>query len=256
VSSATRAIVRAVSPCLAAGEVTHRERVAVELTLARAQHAAYVQLLRGHGLQIIDAPAAPEHPDGVFVEDALVIIDGHAVLSRPGALGRRGEVESIEPLIEGLGLPLERIVAPGTLDGGDVLVTPRHVLVGRSTRSNQPAAAQLAALAACSGREVVGVDVHAALHLKSVATLLPDGTLIAAPDFVSVKRLQSLGYVVREAPEPSGANALCLDRTVVLPADAPASAALVRALGHEVASIDISEFQKLEAGVTCMSVLL
>jgi dimethylargininase len=256
VSGATRAIVRAVSPRLAEGELTHRERVAIDLRRAIEQHAAYVALLRKHGLRIIEAPAAPEYPDGLFVEDVLVIVDGHAILTRPGALSRRGEVDSVEPLIRELGLSLERIVAPGSLDGGDVLVTQRHVLVGRSTRSNEAAITQLAALAACAGREVLGVDVHAVLHLKSAVTLLPDGALIAAPDFVDVRYLQSLGYSVREAPEPSGADVLCLDRTVVLPADAPATAALLRARGHELTSIDISELQKLEAGVTCMSVLL
>jgi dimethylargininase len=192
----------------------------------------------------------------LFVEDVLVVLDGHAILTLPGALSRRGEVDSVEPLIRELGLPIERIVAPGRLDGGDLLVTRRHVLVGRSTRSNEAAIAQLAASAACSGREVLGVDVHAALHLKSACTLLPDGALIAAPDFADVKHLRSLGYTVHEAPEASGANVLCVDRTVLLPADAPASAALLGALGHEAAPIDISEFQKLEAGVTCMSVLL
>ena len=255
-SGATRAIVRAVSPRLAEGEVTHRARVSVDLKRAIVQHAAYVDLLRAHGLQISEAPATPEHPDGVFVEDVLVVIAGRAILTRPGAPSRRGEVESIEPLIEELGLPIERIVAPGTLDGGDVLVTPRHVLVGRSTRSNEAAVSQLAASAACSGREVLGVEVRQALHLKSALTRLPDGSLIAAPDFVEVKHLRSLGYLVREAPEPSGADVLCLDRTVVLPADAPATAALLRALGHEVVSIDVGKLQKLEAGVTCMSVLL
>jgi dimethylargininase len=256
VFGATRAIDRAVSPRLAEGELTHRERVPIDLRLAIAQHAAYVDLLRRSGLRIIEAPAAPEHPDGLFVEDVLVIVDGHAILTRPGALSRRGEVDSVEPLIRELGLPLERIVAPGSLDGGDLLVTPRHVLVGRSTRSNEAALTQLAALAACAGREVLGVDVRAVLHLKSAVTLLPDGALIAAADYVDVSTLRALGYSVHEAPEPSGADVLYLDRTVVLPADAPGSAALLRALGHEVACVDISELQKLEAGVTCMSVLL
>lgn len=255
-SGATQAIVRAVSPRLAEGEVTHRKRVAIDLSLALEQHAAYVDLLRKCGLRIIEAPAAPEHPDGLFVEDVLVVLEGHALLTRPGALSRRGEVESVEPLIRASGLPIERIVAPARLDGGDLLATPRHVLVGRSTRSNEAAVTQLAASAACSGRAVLGVGVRAALHLKSAATLLPDGALIAAPDFVDVQHLRSLGYSVHSAPEPSGANVLCVGRTVVLPADAPASAALLSALGHEVAPIDISEFQKLEAGVTCMSVML
>jgi dimethylargininase len=254
--SATRAIVRCVSPRLGEGEVTHRERVPVDLERAFAQHAAYVDVLREHGLQIIEAPELPEHPDGVFVEDVLVVIAGQPILTRPGAPSRRGELDGLEPLIAALGLACERIEAPATLDGGDVLVTPRHVLVGQSTRSNQEAVRQLAASASCLEREVRSVEVHAALHLKSAVTLLPDGSLIAAPGFVDAEALEALGYQVHEAPEATGANVLWLDRSVVLPADAPATAALLRTLGFGVLSIDIGELQKLEAGVTCMSVLL
>jgi dimethylargininase len=251
-----RALVRRPSPGLAAGELTHLTRVPLDVELAFAQHAAYVALLRAHGFEIIEAPAAPEQPDGLFVEDVLVMVAGHGILTRPGASSRRGELTSIEPLLRALGVPFERITAPATLDGGDVLVTSRHVLVGESTRSNREAQAQLSASAACLGREVLGVAVTGVLHLKSALTLLPDAALIALPACVDTGYLRSLGYRVHHALEASGADVLCLDQTVLLPADAPNTAAWLREQGYRVLSIDISELQKLEAGVTCMSVLL
>lgn len=240
---------------LAEGEVTHIARQPLDCQRAVAQHAAYLQVLRAHGLHLSVLPELPEHPDGLFVEDVLVMLDGHALLTRPGAASRRGEVESAARAVRELGLPWSRIEAPATLDGGDVLVLPRHLLVGRSTRSNRAALAQLAPLAQGSGRELVSVAVHQALHLKSAVTALPDGSLIAVPSWVDTAELTSLGYVVRHACEASAGDVLCLGQTVVLPADAPRSAQELREHGFSVLSLEIDELQKLEGGLTCMCVL-
>ncbi len=231
-------------------------RQPIDVPRAFAQHEAYVALLRDHGLEVIHAPEAPEHPDGLFVEDALVVIDGRAILTRPGAAARRGEVASIEQVAQQLGMRVERIQAPGRLDGGDVLVTERHVLVGRSTRSNMRALQQLTSFQACRGRVVLGLSLSGVLHLRTALTQLPDGALIALPASVDTDRLRKLGYTVHEAAEPSAADVLCLGQTVVLPSDANVTAFRLRELGYDVVQIDVSELQKLEAGVTCMSVLL
>ena len=130
------------------------------------------------------------------------------------------------------------------------------MLVGQTTRSNAEALAQLASSAACGGRRVLGLSVSGALHLKTAVTQLPDGSLVAVKAFVDTSQLRALGYRVHEAHEVSGGDVLCLGETVVLPADAPRTAAQLRALGFPVLPIDVSELQKLEAGVTCMSVLL
>jgi dimethylargininase len=252
----TRAIVRAPSPRLAEGEITYLERQPIDVPRAFAQHAAYVALLREHGLEVIHAPEAPEHPDGLFVEDALVVIDGRAILTRPGAATRRDEVASIERVTEQLGLRAERIEAPGRLDGGDVLVTERHVFVGRSNRSNVRAVQQLKSFQACRGRAVLALPLHGVLHLRTALTQLPDGALIALPKSVDTGQLRKLGYTVHEAAETSAADVLCLGQTVVLPSDANVTAFRLRELGYDVVQIDVSELQKLEAGVTCMSVLL
>jgi dimethylargininase len=255
-SAHRRAIVRKLSPLLTNAELTHLERAPIDLPRALAQHAAYVALLREHGFETIHAPDAPEHPDGAFVEDALLVIDGRAVLTRPGAASRRNEVASIAPLLSQLQMPLERIEAPGRLDGGDVLVTERHVLVGRSSRSNVRAIEQLASFQACSKRRVLAIPLQGVLHLKTALTRLPDGALIALPRSVDVPTLRRLGLTVHVATEASGANVLCLNETVVVPSNAPETAAQLRALNYQVRQLDVSELQKLEAGLTCMSVLL
>lgn len=250
----TTAIVRIPSRRVAEGEVTHLERVPVDVERALAQHAAYVDVLRRHGLRIVEAPPLDDHPDGLFVEDALVVIDRTAVLTRPGAPSRRGEVDSMQDVARALGLHTVRVVAPGTLDGGDVLVTGRHVFVGRSTRTDDHGRAQLEPVAA--GRDVVSVPVTRCLHLKSAVTSLPDGSLLAVAGWLDLDVVRSRGYVVHETDEPSGGDVLCLGRTVVLPADAPGTAARLRALGFGVDPVDVGELQKIEAGVTCMSVIV
>jgi dimethylargininase len=228
----------------------------VDVPRALAQHAAYVSLLREHELKVLHAPEAPEYPDAMFVEDVLTMVEGRAILTRPGAASRRGEVPSMERLVRELGLPAERIQAPGRLDGGDVLVTERHVLVGRSSRSNVRAIRQLAGFQACRKRDVLGVSLAGVLHLRTALTRLPDGALIALPGCVDTQQLRELGYTVHHAAEPSAANVLCLGPRVVIPSDAPVTASRLQKLGYAVVQLDIGELQKLEAGLTCMSVLL
>ena len=252
---ATRAFFRRPSLRLAEGEVTHVPRVELDVRRALSQHAAYLEVLRQHGLSLMELPELPDQPDGLFVEDVVVMLDGRALLTRPGAVSRRGELPSTERALRQLGLAPQRIEAPATLDGGDVLVLDQHILVGRSTRTNQHALAQLACFAEGSGRAVQSVDVVGALHLKTALTRLPDGSLIAVAEHVDIALLTRQGFCVHRAPEASGGDVLCLGQSVLLPTAAPRTAQLLRDLGFAVVSLDISELQKLEAGVTCMSVL-
>lgn len=251
-----RAIVRRPSPDLADGEVTHINRQPMQIERALAQHDDYLALLVRHGVDLIFAPESPQHPDGLFVEDALVIVDGHrAILTRPGADSRRGEVESMAGVVERLGLRADRIDI-GTLDGGDVLCVGRHVFIGLTTRTTAPAIAQFAGFVAALGRKTVAVDVPGCLHLKSAITSLPSGDLISVDGWVDPALFESEGYRVHVTDEHSGGDVLCLGDTVVLPADAPRTADLIASLGFRPEPIDVSELQKIEAGVTCMSVLL
>lgn len=248
------ALVREVSPRLADAELTHLVRVAVDVERAVAQHDAYCHLLDELGLGVVVAPAAPEHPDGVFVEDALVVVDDLGITTRPGASSRRDEVATVAPLLGDLGLRSAAIEAPATLDGGDVLQVGATVYVGRSSRTDDDAIEQLRALVAELGREVVPVDVPGALHLKTAVTALPDGTLLAVPDWVDTAAFGDREVVA--VTEPAGADVLLVGEVVVVSASAPATAALVADRGFEVRTVAIDEFEKAEAGVTCLSVLL
>lgn len=250
----TAAIVRAPSPRLAEVELTHLERIPIDLACARAEHAGYVTLLARLGLEVIHAPALPDHPDGVFVEDTAVVVDDLAVLARPGASSRRGEVASIAAVLADRGYRLATIEPPATLDGGDVLQVGSTVYVGRTTRTDDAAIAHLRGLVAGLGRTLVPVEVVGMLHLKSAATALPDGTIVAVPGCVDESAFA--GREVLHVPEPSGADVLVVGPTVVVAASAPRTAALLADRGTEVVTVALTEFEKAEAGVTCPSILL
>ena len=246
-----RILVRRPSPHLADGELTHLSRTPVDPDLALRQWEGYVSAFAARGWAVTEVEPADEHPDGVFVEDTVVVFDDVAVLTRPGVASREGEVASTERALDGLGLTVERITAPGTLDGGDVLKVGRTVHVGRGGRTNDAGIAQLTALLAPRGWTVVPVPVTTVLHLKSAVTALPDGTVVGfspgatalAPDLV--------------VPEEHGTAVVDLGGdAVVMSADAPRTAALYRSRGLDVVPVPISEFEKLEGCVTCLSVRL
>jgi len=250
----TAALVREVSPDLGDAQLTFVHRQPVDIEVARRQHDGYVGCLASLGLDIVRLPPAPEHPDGVFVEDAVVLIDSVAVLTRPGASSRRAEVGSVRAAVEARGLAVASIEAPGTLDGGDILQIGQTVHVGRTTRTNQAGIEQLTALVEPLGRHVIPVDVRDALHLKTAATALPDATIIASLDRVDLGAFA--GREVIAAPEPAGANVLLFGDTVIVSAAAPATAAIVRKRGFAVQTVEITELEKAEAGPTCLTVLL
>jgi dimethylargininase len=251
------ALVREPSPRLAQAELTHVAPRPIDAALARAQHAGYVAELERRGREVVALPPRPEHPDGVFVEDVAVVLgDDLAVVTRPGAEARRGETSGLAEVLAARGLRVAAIEAPGTLDGGDVLQVDGTVFAGRSTRTNAAGIAQLAALAAPHGRRVVPVDVTGALHLKTAATALPGGPVLAVTRWLDPAPFAAHGLEVVEAPEPAGANVLVLGAAVVLTDAAPRTAELIAAHDLEPVPLAMSEFDKAEGSVTCLSVLL
>lgn len=247
-----RLLVRPPSPRLADGELTHLDRVAVDPVLARRQWDAYVDVFRRRGWDIVGVAPADELPDGVFVEDAVIVFDGLAVLARAGALSRRGEKDTVRAVVAASGSEIVEIQAPGTLDGGDVLKVGRTVYVGASLRTNLDGIAQLRAALEPRGWVVVVAPVTRVLHLKSGITALPDGTIIGFEPLVDDPAMFDRFLAV---PEEHGTAVVVLDEdTVLLSADAPATEALLRARGLEVITTPVTEFEKLEGCVTCLSV--
>ena len=247
------ALVRPPGSRLAEGIVTHQRRVPVDVDLARAQHAAYADALTASGWKIRQAPVAEDCPDSVFIEDTVVVCEDLAVLARSGAPARRAEVAGVAGILRSLGLRTAQIREPGTLDGGDVLQAGHTVYVGRGGRTNGAGIGQLRALLAPLGRTVIAVPLGNVLHLKSAVTALPDGTFLLLPDLVPA----SLFPAVRPVAEEAGCHVVPLgaDR-VLIAASAPRTAQLLDDVGFIPVVVDISEFEKLEGCVTCLSVLL
>jgi dimethylargininase len=249
-----RILVRRPSPRLADGELTHLARTPVDPVLALRQWEGYVAAFRSRGWAVTEVEPTDEHPDGVFVEDTVVVFDDLAVLTRPGVTSRRGEVASTARAVEALGLTVARITPPGTLDGGDVLTVGRTAYVGRSGRTNDAGIAQLAALVTPRGWTVVPVPTTLVLHLKSAVTALPDGTVVGFAPLVDTPHPFP---ALLEVPEEHGTAVVDIGSgAVVMSADAPRTAEVYRARGLDVLPMPISEFEKLEGCVTCLSVRL
>src|SRR5690554_1158776 len=246
------ALVRPPASNLAEGQVTHIERSVVDSELADQQWEAYVQALDAAGWETVDVDPADTHADSVFVEDTIVMFGSTAVVGSPGSEPRIGETEAVEEKARELGQRIERIEAPGTLDGGDVLKVGRTVYVGRGGRTNAEGIRQLRPIVGALGYSVVAVPMNKALHLKTAATALPDGTVIGLPSLLEDTSIFERFVAV---PEAEGTAVVVLDHDhVLMSAAAPQTAAMIEDLGYRVTTVDISEFEKLEGCVTCLSV--
>lgn len=249
-----RALVRRPGPALADGLITHIERTPVDGALALRQWQGYVDALRAEGWETIEVPPADDCPDAVFVEDTVVVYGDLAVIARPGADPRKPEVAGTEESLRGLGYRMAWIEAPGTLDGGDVLKHDGTVWVGVGGRTDEAGADQLARHLAPFGAEVVPVPVSRVLHLKSGVTALPDGTVIGCEPLVDDPSIWPSFLAV---PEPEGSHVVLLDdATVLMSTGAPRTRELFESRGLRVVAVDISEYERLEGCVTCLSVRL
>ena len=212
--------------------------------------------LRDAGIEVETVPEAADLPDACFVEDGAVLLGDRVVMTRPGADARRAELPSLETALAGH-ISLRHIEAPGTLDGGDVMRMGSRLYVGRSARTNDAGIEQLSALAAEVGLEVVPVAVpDASLHLKSVCSALDDRRVVIDATALPPAVLGDLGLTVHEVPEPAGANVLCFGDRVLVSADAPGTAAWLRAEGFAVVEVPLSEFHRGDGALSCLSLRL
>lgn len=247
------ALIRKPTTNLADGIVTHLQRSPVDVDLAMTQHAAYCAALAAAGWALREVEPAQDCPDAVFIEDAVVVVDGVAVITRPGADSRKPETAGAEAACRALGLSIVRLTAPATLDGGDVLQVGNTLYVGRGGRTNAEGIRQLRAAVAPLGRCVVPVRLREVLHLKSAVTALPDGTFLALPELFE----PGVFPPGRPVTEEAGCHVVLLgDDRILMAASAPRTADALADLGFRPMLVDISEFEKLEGCVTCLSVLV
>lgn len=253
------AITREVSPAMQNCELTHLTRQLIDIDLARRQHMAYEEALAALGCQVQRLTAEPDLPDSVFVEDAAVVFDQVAILTRPGAISRRLETVSIARALQ----PYRRVCkieSPGTVDGGDVLCVRKAVYVGMSSRSNAAAVEQMQAFLAPFGYTVQGVDVNGFLHLKSAVTQVAEDTLLLNPAWVEASIFGKYQFIEVDPHEPYGANALWIRGGVIYPANFPKTRARIEVAlqknGIRLYEVDVSELQKAEGAVTCCSLVI
>ena len=256
------AFTRAVPASIARCELTHIQREPIDYARAVAQHAEYEAALRRAGCEVRRIPDAPDLPDSVFVEDTAVVFDGIAVIARPGAASRRGEADAMSAALRPH-RTLAAIDAPGTLDGGDVLVTPGRVFVGISGRTNAEGARQLAAHLRPFGFDVVCVPVDGCLHLKSAVTRLRQGCgeagaqqLLINPAWVSPDHFAGFDLLHVDPAEPAAANVLPVGEHVICAAEHPRTRQRLHQRGLLTLPVPAGELAKAEGGVTCCSVLV
>ena len=248
------AVTRPVSPTLAQCELTHLAREPIDIARATAQHAAYEQRLGELGAGIVRAPAAPDLPDAVFVEDTALVLAEVAVITRPGSPRRRLETAAVATLLSAY-RPLACLTPPATLDGGDVLQIQRTLFVGRSSRTNEAGIEQLRSLLAPFDYRVIPVEFTGCLHLKSAVTRIADELLLANPEWVSSSPFRPLEAIPVDPREPYGANALRIAGTVVCAEQYPRTRGRMVERGLGVVSLDCSELAKAEGAVTCCSLI-
>ena len=250
----TRAIVRKPTRNAGAG-LTSANLGAPDVERMLAQHAGYVRILESLGVEITVLDGDEAYPDGCFVEDTAIVTPEVAVVTRPGAPSRRGEVDVIEEVLAEH-RPIERIVAPGTVDGGDVLVLEDCALIGISARTNEEGAAQLGEILQSRGLRCLRLDAGEGLHFKSSVNTLGGDRLIVTDGFSRCNALSGFERVVVPADESYAGNTLWLNERAIVPKGFPKTRALIEELDVETVETDVSEFRKMDGGLTCLSLRL
>ena len=224
-----------------------------DVDLALAQHGAYVAALRACGVDVTVLDADEALPDSVFIEDSAICTSRCAVLIRPGAPSRRDEPRGVEPVLQSHYAAIEHMTAPGTMDGGDVMMVGTHFYVGLSARTNPAGAEQLIAILERYGFTGSIVTTGDALHLKTGMAYLENGNLLAVES--QCRRPEWRGFNVVRVPdmEAYAANSVWINGKVVMPAGFPETQAAVERLGYQVLPVDTFEFRKLDGGVSCLS---
>lgn len=251
----TRAIVRPPSENFADG-LTSVDLGAPVFEKALAQHRAYCDALVRCGLTLIELDADPEYPDSTFVEDTAIVTENCAVITNPGAASRKGEVVSMAEALSKFYDRLDRVQPPGTVDGGDVCQIDKHFLIGISERTNREGAEQLSGFLKAAGFTSSSVDIRGTqglLHLKSGITFIGENRLIVADSLIG--RPEFDGYEIIRVPagEEYAANCIRVNDHILFAAGFPNLKTKLESLGHNLIELEMSEFEKMDGGLSCLS---
>ncbi len=248
----TRAIVRI--PCRAMVNGLSSANLGLpDYQTALVQHADYIDALKECGLQVTVLPADERFPDSTFVEDVALMTPHCAILTNPGAITRTLETQSIADTIREFYTTVEMIEAPGTLEAGDIMMVGEHFYIGLSERTNQAGAEQMIAILEKHGMQASIVTLTEVLHLKTGLAYLEHNNLLACGEFLNKPEFQRYDILQVDAEEAYAANSVWVNGTVLTPEGFPKTTDLIQSAGYEVRQVDVSEFQKLDGGLSCLS---
>jgi dimethylargininase len=247
----TRDVARSIERC----ELTHLTRDTIDYPRAVDQHRAYCERLETLGLEVLRLPAEERFPDGCFVEDVAVVLDEIAIVTRPGAASRRGETRGVAEALGQYRTDVATLTPPGTLDGGDVLVCGRRIYVGRTPRTNAAGIEALGRFVARYDYQVIPVAVRGCLHLKSAVSAVDDHTLLANRQWFDTSGFHATTWIDVADGEPGAANVLRVRAELWAHPGYPRTFEHLARAGHPAVAMDISEFVKAEAALTCKSLI-
>nr|WP_263323603.1 arginine deiminase family protein [Neobacillus sp. Marseille-Q6967] len=223
------------------------------LEKALEQHQAYVEALKKCGTEVTILPSNLEFPDSTFVEDTAVLTPKFAVISNPGALSRNGEIRDMEPVIKSFYETIHYIKAPGTLDGGDILQIEDHFYIGISARTNREGAEQLKQILESEGFKATIVQLEKFFHLKTGITYLGNQTIVAAGEFIDHPDFNHYEKIIVPPEEEYAANCIRVNDYVIMPAGYPITKQKINEAGYQTIELEMSEFRKLDGGLSCLS---
>ena len=221
--------------------------------LASTQHAKYVEALLSCGVDVKILDADEKYPDSCFVEDVALCTPHCAIITRPGAVSRRGETIAMKKVLENFYQNIEVISVPGTLDAGDVMMVKEHYYIGLSDRTNKKGASQLISFLKKYGMSGSTLKLEKVLHLKTGVAYLENENMLVGGEFVSAPRFQQYNLLEISPHEAYSANSIWVNGKVVIPSGYPVTKLMISKLGYPVIEVDMSEFQKLDGGVSCLS---
>ena len=221
--------------------------------LALKQHEDYIHALKKCGLAVMVLDPDENFPDSTFIEDTCLITPRCAIITNPGADSRKGETIRVSEAVKGLGLPLERIQNPGTLDAGDVMMVKDHYFTGLSERTNINGASQLNNILKKYGMTSSTIKLESVLHLKTGISYLENNNLLAYGEFLTKPALSDFNILAVAPDESYAANAVWINGKVLVPIGFSKTAEMIEDAGYQIIEVDVSEFRKLDGGLSCLS---
>ncbi|WP_022668187.1 dimethylarginine dimethylaminohydrolase family protein [Desulfospira joergensenii] len=224
-----------------------------DYNLALDQHDNYIEALEACGLSVTILEADEEFPDSTFIEDTCLVTPACAVITRPGAETRRGEISAVAEAVKNIGVPVESIQDPSTLDAGDIMMTGNQYYVGLSDRTNPAGTDQLGIILEKYGLGVVPVPLSSMLHLKTGLSFLEHNNLLAVGEFLTRQEFRNFNLMAVDEDEAYAANSVWINERVMVPAGFPKTREMIEKKGYETLGVDVSEFRKLDGGLSCLS---